>query len=245
MLEDPTYIFVDFIHNLIHEINHAISFQFIDLINKLYIREGADESLFKIKNGYKVNEECEFNNDALITVEETWNELQAEKITEIFFTLFPDFSIPNYEDSDRTMNCNYTNYYFLLKDVYDLYEEEIKKSKIDINYNFYKRHGLESSNFKTYIEYYKSQIINKFNKNTGVVDYYKILDLAYLTEYFKVEILSKFDRMFTQDLLSDEEFLNSLSQETRDRLFEIVEKKNKVVASIIRESPPKMIEKES
>lgn len=236
MCEDPIYLQRDFILNLIHEINHELSFGYKADIDSLYVREGADESTFDLK-GSDVSKECTYNNDALIGVEEVWNELQAEKIAEIFFSQNPDYQIPNYGDGCQVMCCNYNNFYFLLKDLFDLYEEDIKRAKLDINYNFYKRHGLTTTKLQTYYEYYKSKIINKF-KNTGVVDFYKVLELAYLCKYFEVEIMPKIDGMFSEELLDDEEFLKTISKETKDKILQLIESKKKIMRRIIKESPP-------
>jgi hypothetical protein len=236
MLEDPIYSQRDFIHNLIHEVNHELSFMYKAFLEKLYVREGADEYTFSL-NGSDVSEECSYSNDLMIRVEEILNELQSEEITEIFYLQNPDYEIPNYGDGNQIMYCNYRNFYFLFRGLFNLFKDEINRAKVDVNYNFFKYHGLENNYLKTLIEYFKSIFVN-MKKGTGVVDFYKVLELASLAEYFEVELLPKIDGMFSEELLEDDKWKTIMSEETKNKIEELIVKRNKIMRDIIRESLP-------
>ncbi|MBE5757908.1 MAG: hypothetical protein E7345_03140 [Clostridiales bacterium] len=237
--EDPNYSMEDFIRNLIHEINHCVSFQFKENIEEVRIREGLDECYFKINNNLNVGRYCEYTNDALCLAEETVNELQASEIYDIFISLFPDFIIPNYEDNDNKSYCNYTNYNFILEDFYNLYKDDILRAKVDIDYNLYRSHDLTCGMVSSYINYFKHKIKNKI-KPDGVIDFFKFCELANLTIEFKQEVCPYLDELFTPDLLSDEKFLNSIPADVLDKIFDIIRRKSKIMEQLIRECPPKI-----
>lgn len=248
--EDNTLSGKAFLSALIHEINHCLSHDLPLKMNdrNVIIKSGLCIKSYKNHKDYKYNpNNINYFNSALMQLEEDYNERQTKDILELALQRIEadDFNFGDEvaEDLREEFDCEYDYYNFLTEDFYQMFKEQIKETKINNMYNLYFRYSLPNLTIPENIFNYLRNRYQKVFKpdefvSDGVVDFYKVLELARLIEEFKRDIeprLGKYKNITPKHLFNHKNFRKTDKTLCR-MLYEITQKKNKIMDEIRKDT---------